>query len=93
MKITKDLDLILYFLEELEISKYKLIEKKQLGKNRKNFHFLKEFIDSIPIIRTGGTGFSKLIKTTHLSNIDKLIKLLNDTEEKIFIESITIGIS
>jgi hypothetical protein len=88
MQITKDLDLILYFLEELEIAKYKLIEK-----NRKNFHFFKEFIDSIPIIRTGGIGFSKLIKTTHLSNIDKLIKLLNETEEKIFIESITIGIS
>ncbi len=89
MQITKDLDLILYFLEELEISKYKLTKKK-LGKNENCF---KEFIDSIPIIRAGGIGFSKLIKTVHLSNINKLIKLLNDTEEKIFIESITIGIS
>jgi len=87
MKITKDLDLILYFLEELEFSKDKLLEKK------KNKNFLNEFIHSTPIIRTGGVGFSKILKIENLSGIEKLIKLLNETEEKIFIDSITIGLS
>ncbi len=89
MKITKELDLILYFLEELEFSKYILLEKKRNIKN----NFLKDFSHSTPIIRTGGLGFSKILKTEHIENIDKLIKLLNETEEKIFIDSITIGIS
>ncbi len=47
----------------------------------------------IPIIRHGGIYFKKTFVIQHIDNLNLIIKLLNDAEEKIFIDSITIGIS